>query len=658
MRSHHLISIRGMTQRAWCVIALALLTGSPSLAHAKSLHWPSLEVHLKIDEEGLLHITERHTMLFDGDWNGGERRFQTRPWQDLRLVSVTQVLSEDNRRIGLQEGDLDAINEYRLAGNTLRWRSRLPTDPAFQNEIRSYEIVYTIDGALIADQRPNTYQLNHDLAFPDRDGPIEKFAATIELAPVWESSELPLTIERENLSPGQSVFVAAPLEYLGAGSPAAVARLPELPSTTSWPTLRYALAGIAMLMALVLFFTWLRSERSRGRFEPTLSPDQIDEAWLTANVFSMKPELVGAAWDRNTSTAEVAALIARLVQEKKLSSQVTRRGWGPFKRDTLHLTLLQPRDRFESYERRLIAAIFVDDAHTMDTDTLRAHYKTRGFDPSGLIEGPIARKMPAVFKTRSPVPAWRKMLTAALLLSGAITSTIAWIRIPEEAFPIIVLIIPLVALYVTGIILAFAYNGSVHDLRGRAIRALIPIALIFIGLVWLLLGRVVPLTALQLIGSVLVVLGALNSLFNAMHGRDTPEGLQLRRKLGSARKYFARELDSAQPRLRDEWFPYLLAFGLGSHIERWFKAFGGAVSQTPNTMTSSSVSSSYATGSSGWSGGGGTFGGAGASASWASAVAGVAAGVAKPSSSGGSSGRGGGGGGGGSSSGGGGGGGW
>jgi uncharacterized membrane protein YgcG len=534
-----------------------------------------------------------------------------------------------------------------------RWRSRLPIDPPFRNEIKRYEIVYTISGALLPGEEPNAYRLNHDLAFPDRDGIIEKFTATIELGPAWEAADLPREVERENLAPGESVFVAASLIYAGAGTPSAVARVPEQPSTTALPTLRYALTILAVVVTLLLFLDWLRSERLRGRFEPTLSPEEIDEAWLAEHVFKMKPELVGAAWDRDTSTAEVAALIARLVQEGKLSSIVTRRGWGPFKRDTLHLTLQQPRDAFESYERRLIAGLFINDATTIDTDTLRAHYKTSGFNPAGLIEAPIARKLPAAFRARSPVRAWRKWTTAGLLLSGAILSGIGWARAPEESLPTVLLLAPLTVLYVIGIILAFSYHGSTHDLRERATRALIPPLSIVVGLAWLQLGGVVPLTSVQLLGFALLALGTLNSLFNAMHGRDAPEALELRRRLGSARQYFERELASEQPKLRDEWFPYLLAFGLGARVERWFKSFGSRAATGASFTTSTSSSSGTPTGTSGWTGGGGAFGGAGASASWSSAVAGVAAGVAKPSSSGGS-----GGGGGGSSSGGGGGGGW
>src|SRR5688572_29512370 len=223
MRTEQPLPIRTSLQpRVWLlVLLLAAAAGVPRLADAKSLHWPSLEVALRIDEEGLVHITERHTMLFDGDWNGGERRFQTRSWQELHLDSISELIPASAERVELQEGDLDAVNEYRLEGNNLRWRSRLPTDPSFRNEIKSYEIVYTISGSLIAEDEPKAYRLNHDLAFPDRDGAIEKFAATIELAPAWDATDLPRTVERENLAPGQSVFLTASLLYVGAGTPSA-----------------------------------------------------------------------------------------------------------------------------------------------------------------------------------------------------------------------------------------------------------------------------------------------------------------------------------------------------------------------------------------------------------------------------------------------------
>ena len=137
-----------------------------------------------------------------------------------------------------------------------------------------------------------------------------------------------------------------------------------------------------------------------------------------------------------------------------------------------------------------------------------------------------------------------------------------------------------------------------------------------------------------------------SSVFNGAGVRASAERIELRRPA---------------PALRNQWLPYVLAFGLGPHIDRWFRRFG-AQSAMAGTHDlggigaggSSRGSVSMPGGS--WSGGGGSFGGAGSSASWVSAVGTIANGVSGAGSNGSGGGFSGGGGGGGSSGGGGGGG--
>jgi uncharacterized membrane protein YgcG len=164
----------------------------------------------------------------------------------------------------------------------------------------------------------------------------------------------------------------------------------------------------------------------------------------------------------------------------------------------------------------------------------------------------------------------------------------------------------------------------------------------------------VALSGMTILG--VAALGLVPSLtgINALRSRQRREGIALRKQLTAGRLFFKSELAKPTPALRDEWFPWVLAFNLGKRMDDWSAkhASGGA-----STIVTSSSSSSSHSGSSSWTGfGGGHSGGAGASATWAAAAGGLAAGVASPSSS--SSGGGGGGGGGGGSSGGGGGGGW
>jgi uncharacterized membrane protein YgcG len=213
-----------------------------------------------------------------------------------------------------------------------------------------------------------------------------------------------------------------------------------------------------------------------------------------------------------------------------------------------------------------------------------------------------------------------------------------------------------VGLYVGGLFGAVDYRRRLSRLGLFAIE-FVPAVLLILALPAILLLRVVPFrfNTFMLSGLVLLSLAAIGGIFDLAKSRDVGDRLELRRRLTAARDYFARELRRPNPALDDAWFPYLLAFGLGANVDRWFHSFSGTsgiASSSTFGSSSGSTSSASSSSGSGWTGGGGSFGGAGASGAWGVAAAGLAAGVASPSSGGS------GGGGGGGSSGGGGGGGW
>jgi uncharacterized membrane protein YgcG len=183
---------------------------------------------------------------------------------------------------------------------------------------------------------------------------------------------------------------------------------------------------------------------------------------------------------------------------------------------------------------------------------------------------------------------------------------------------------------------------------------LVPWGFSLMALLAVIISGVTLASTIALGGLALLFVALAKSLFYQARSRENAERIALRRRLATARAWFAHELRAPEPRLKDEWFPYLIAFGLGKHMDRWFAAFGGA-SHVDHHLPHATASSGTGSGS-GWTGfgGGGGFSGGGASASWAAAAGSMAAGVSAP----GSSSSGGGGGGGGGSSGGGGGGGW
>jgi hypothetical protein len=204
-----------------------------------------------------------------------------------------------------------------------------------------------------------------------------------------------------------------------------------------------------------------------------------------------------------------------------------------------------------------------------------------------------------------------------------------------------------------------AFRSRMDWGRGSAALCLIPaftVAAAVAAFLWFYVGTGrVEIPSVALLSIVALAIGVTNTSINALKSREGRAGIATRKTLAAARAFFIAQLRQRRPALRDEWYPWVLAFGLNKQIDVW-STRGESVTRHDGSFGASATSSSGSS-SDAWTGfGGGRSGGAGGGASWVAAASGLAAGVAAPSSS--SSGGGGGGGGGGGSSGGGGGGGW
>jgi uncharacterized membrane protein YgcG len=647
-----------MSHRILSIFALALSAVSGTAAAqdgTRTLHWRRIEVDARLDAAGRLRVIERQAMVFTGAWNGGERTFNLRPGQRLDLNGITRIDADGSAR-PLQRGDLDSVDEFDWTNSkTLRWRSRLPADPPFDNQQIIYQLDYTLSNILVADGE--AYQLDHDFAFPDRVGIIENFSLAFAAADAWKSSTpLPLRLQRTNIPPGSSVVVTIPLQYTGAGQPAGVAR--GMPLAT-----RVVLALLLIGVIGSMLRRFFAEEQARGRFEPLTPPAAVDQAWLRRHVFSMPPEVVGAAWDNTTSAPEVAAMIARMVLEGKLASRVESKRW----KDILHLELKVPRDVLSYDELKLVNALFDSGHDQTDTDRIKSRYSKSGFDPAKLIGAGIKKQINALVPSRQAGIDWGRVMVNVVVVLLVIVMSVAALRLAAGS---VVATAPFIVLFLALIALGHAsmYRADVVDTKRKArlmtgflLLAAAPILALTLGL--LESGAALSLTPLiapanvglsLVIVLIVMFLGLAFLVLRAARTREDPERLELRRTLAAGRAFFVRELRKPQPKLDDAWFPYLLAFGLGKHIDKWFRAFGAE-----HTTLSSASGMAVASASSGsWSGGGamfgggGGFGGGGAGRTWVASVATLSAGVAAPSSSGGGGGSSGG------SSGGGGGGGW
>ncbi len=625
----------------------------PSLAEARSLYWQEMEVTARLDETGRLQIREQQTMVFSGAWNGGERRFSIRPGQRMKFEGISR-LDADGREIPLVRGNLNLVDHWDHNGQTsIRWRSRLPSAPAFNDTQITYVLYYSLSHILIADQEG--FLLNHDFCFPDRSGVVKTFRLDVEFDPVWNND--PISLVRRDVAPGQGVVLSRQLHVSGQTRPTvfkAPVPLPEaIPAPPASPAPGWL--GFALLTLLTggvawrirTFFQW---ERSLDRFARVLPAESIDQRWLEQELFVHKPEVVGATWDKTTSTPEVAAILARLVQEGKMESWMEPYLFPYFNFPVpgippiLHLKLLQPQESFLGYEYKLIKGLFVDGNMTTDTKTIRDYYrkKRKTFDPVRKITEPLKRQVKKLTDDGSSSLHGRWIPTVVLaivgfflLLSNAFLHQEEWVPLEMAA------VSGAIFCWFAGIISAFVYRDSVISLGVKLVWLFFFVTAVVIGFGVLLFFSA---STLLLLGVFSLAAAINNNIMNIAHARESAEGLALRRNLAAARNYFQQELAREKPQIEDSWFPYLLAFGLGPTVDSWFRKYGGHMSSIRSA--GSSLDSGSGTG---FSGGGGSFGGGGASGSWSMAVGSLTA------SGGGSSS---GGGGGGSSSGGGGGGGW
>ncbi|HEX6199107.1 MAG TPA: hypothetical protein VF150_02500, partial [Thermoanaerobaculia bacterium] len=387
---------------------------------------------------------------------------------------------------------------------------------------------------------------------------------------------------------------------------------------------------------------------------------------IEERLLPLRPEAAGAFWDRGVGRPEVAALLARLVAEGKLESEVEEKPAVLGASRELRLRLVAGRDDFSAYERALIDKLFYGGRSEVTTADLRERYKATGFDPVGTIRPGLERHL------RESVPAARsrkqrpsRWPAAVLTLTTVgLIGLESLVRPPTAVGVLIVLAVVGPLPYLVALGIAAASRWPVERLGARAIAFAVPVAVTYAGGLLFafapeLLSGIPPLLPPALFGILALALApvaAWRSVTHAAMSREGARAIAARAEILHARRYLEAELAKERPDLDDAWFPYLLAFGLSNAVDRWSSSFGGAAARAGAVASAAGGTSGGGSSGGGWTGGGGNFGGAGASAGWAVAAAGLASGVARPSSGG--SGGGGGGGGGGGSSGGGGGGGW
>ncbi len=633
-------------------ILLSLIVLSLALpiecALAKNLYWRLLDVEARLDRDGRLHVRESQTMVFDGDWNGGERRFDLRPGQKLDVSRLLRYDPSSGTYRQLTSGPLGRVDNYGWHNqDTLRWRSRLPSDPPFASQAITYVLEYSLSG-IVSRQGPG-YLLDHDFVFPQRSGTIERVHVRLDLDPVWQG-RAPSPIEQEltALPPGQGLVITLELQH-AEGNPAEIAapsagpiRQRPAPPQPAPAWLGPVMSGIIWLTLAFLAIRFLRHERRLGRFNPLPAIAAIDRDWLQVHVFHLPPEIVGAAWDKQTSHHEVAAVLARLVQEKKITSRVEEfvlpffniriRSFA-----VLYMQLNIPRQQFTGYERKLIDGLFIDGDST-DTRTIRKHYRDKktSFNPASELAEPLGRQVEQLTRDRKNPLAYSWMPPFLLaVVSFFLLLANGFLHRTELEMQVACLVLFIFS-WICGGVIAWAYR---RRSTGRTVRIFFFSLFALLPAAGIALLASLPFSTAGLTGFFFLAMAIISTIFTLAMARDDREGVLLCQQLTSARQFFQRELAKEKPDIEDAWFPYLMAFGLGDRVDAWFRQFG-------STGVLSSPAGSAGAGTAGFTGGGGLFGGGGASGAWMAAAQSVAAGTASSSSGGGGGSSGGGGGGG------------
>jgi len=629
-------------------LAAALLVSASAARAEKELHWRELDVEATLDARGALHVRERQVMVFTGDWNGGERRFRLEEGQELRFESLTRVDGPSAAEV-LVEGSLDQVGHYRLTDpRTLRWRARKEDDPPFRATALTYELRYTLARIVRASDTGEGYFLAHDFAFPDRDGVMERVRVQLTLDPAWTtpSGEGPvITYETTDLSPGSSAVLSLELAHAGAEAPD-VWTPPPPPEPAPPFEERFRLPLLCFAAALVVAaFGWLRRDASlRGLLGP--DPGPVTPAFLEQHVWSLPPEVVGAAWDDSVGSPEVSAVLARLTAEGKLEVRTTSQMMGLV--TTVHMRLLVDRKTLKGHEANLVAGLFPNGDAT-DSDAIRAHYRSRGFDPSTRISSELSSRVHRMYAAEGAKPApgtsgkaarWPRWVAFALAAAGVAAAVMGIIA---GEHPLLALAPPFVGIFLTMFaqLLATAHARAVAG-RGRLLAfAALPL-LAWLGFVlWIAWNPYFEESGIEagqwaVLEGALLWAAAFVATAGAARSRLLPGEVLVRRRLAAARRFLQAELGKPQPSLRDDAIPYLLALGLGTGIDRWLKVHGPGSSSSSRIgatgAAAGALSGSGASGGPAWTGGGGAFSGGGASGTW-SALSSVSSGVTAPSKS-------------------------
>lgn len=597
------------------ISALLIFAATALTAQDRSLFWERLESDAFLDSEGSLHVTEIQTIVFDGDYNGGERRFPlqlSNPQAGLFVKLNGMDRLEGDAWVPLRFGNLERVHhyEYDQWGGLVRWRARLPSDSPFRGERLVYRLKFV--WPVVLRREDSRIVLKHDFAFPDREGMIKVFRTRLRVDPVWTASEaFNDWIEAGPLLPGTG-FVRTVSFDIPSNVP--------LPYKTHAEKVLYKLSALGVVPLLVLFFLWFaRREKATGL---AVDPAPPDQTWMRDVFLNHPPEVIADAC--GSPDHILSTLLLRLQTGKLLDfagGAFLRLGDGHGE-EKKFLDRLFPSGKSEATADEIAAYRQKNKFGEIRWDAWSAAYNWRS-------EHKIERYDPDVRWFARPV-LWMFAFLFFLVPAFAFTDLAA---------------VEFAGL-LTCVLLALPWMRSQKAGRGPFVRTS---TIAFCHAILLLAGiAALPvLTAAVLWLLPLTLLVCFASLLSARSVRSRQVTLYWEELVARGRTFFEQALKKQQV-LEESWAPYLLALGLSATStmraplpaetaagQRTAGSSGSASDDAQRTRDSANESGPSSAGPAAGSSGG-RFGGAGATVSWAESL--TAASRAASTGAGGSSG--------------------
>jgi hypothetical protein len=368
---------------AWVLAVLALAMGaSGALAQSQNLYWERYDVDLVVQSNGDLRVTETQRINFtSGTFSEGFAQLLTTNTDGIDEVTV----SEDGRLytevrstfdVGVGEFAVDPAEGGALDVVWGMGRTR--------NETRTFELAYTVHGAIRRYDQGNELQWNA-LSPGLRDFPVEAARVTISVPPDVSLTYVDYIVEQgfgtspmnvtvaddgrsavaettETIGPDEGIQVVAQLAGpLGGSAPSWQAAFDQRNAYEQnvKPLVDIA-ALVGGLLALfggpaLLYLLWY----VRGR-DPKI--DAVPEH-ITAPPEGLRPGMAGAIVDERADVRDVIATIMDLAQRGFLAIEEGQAEQGAFRLGGREFTLHNTAEgknlgELNAFERELYNALF------------------------------------------------------------------------------------------------------------------------------------------------------------------------------------------------------------------------------------------------------------------------------------------------------------